>query len=87
MHEGTLVNDLVCKVTSVARAEHATKVTAIAVKVGDFSHVSADHLREHFALAVHGTIAERARLDVEAVSNADDPDALEIVLDSIEINT
>ena len=87
MHEGTLINDLVRKVTAVAAAEHATRVTAVAVKVGDFSHISPDHLREHFVLAARGTIAEGARLDFAPVSDADDPTALEIVLVSIEIDT
>jgi hydrogenase nickel incorporation protein HypA/HybF len=87
MHEGTLINDLIWKVTSTAQAQHAAKVTDVSIKVGDFSHVSADHLCEHFMLAARGTIAEGARLHVERVSDTNDPNALEILLDSIEIET
>lgn len=87
MHEGTLINDLVRKVTTVAEKEHASRVASVTVKVGDYSHVSADHLREHFILASRGTLAEGARLDVEAISDTSDPNALELVLDSIEIET
>ncbi|HLJ68125.1 MAG TPA: hydrogenase maturation nickel metallochaperone HypA [Chloroflexota bacterium] len=87
MHEGTLVNDLVRKVTAVAQQQNATRVTAVSVKVGDFSHVSAEHLREHFEHASRGTIAQGARFDVEAVSDTEDPNALEIVLDSVEVET
>jgi hydrogenase nickel incorporation protein HypA/HybF len=85
MHEGTLVRELVAKVNAIAEAEGATSVSAVAVKVGDFSHVSADHLREHFAHEAAGTISEGARLDVEPVGGMDNPLALEIVLESIEI--
>jgi hydrogenase nickel incorporation protein HypA/HybF len=87
MHEGTLINELVHKVETIAVAEHAARVTSVSVKVGDFSHVSADHLREHFELAAKGTVAEGAQFDVVAVSDREDPNALEVVLDSIEIET
>ena len=87
MHEGTLINELVHKVQTIAETEHATRVISVAVKVGDFSHVSADHLREHFQHAAIGTLAEGARFDIEAVSDTEDPNALEIVLDSIQIES
>jgi hydrogenase nickel incorporation protein HypA/HybF len=87
MHEGMLINDLVRKITSIAREQQATRVIAATVRVGDYSHVSSDHLREHFELAARGTLAQDARLDVIAVGGTDDPTALELVLDSIEIET
>ena len=87
MHEGTLINDLVRKVTTVAQQQQAVRVSAVSIKVGDYSHVSAAHLREHFEHASRGTIAEGARLDVQRVSDTDDPNALEVVLDSIEVET
>jgi hydrogenase nickel incorporation protein HypA/HybF len=86
MHEGTLIKELVRKVNEVAAAEGATHVHAVGVKVGDFSHVSADHLREHFVHEAAGTAAEGARVDVEPISGLDNPMSLEIVLDTVEID-
>jgi len=85
MHEGTLVRELVRKVNALAAAERAVSVPVVRVKVGDFSHVSAGHLREHYAHEAAGTISAGALLEVESVGGFDDPMALEIVLDSIEV--
>jgi hydrogenase nickel incorporation protein HypA/HybF len=85
MHEGTLINELVHKVAAIAEAEHAQKVTVVAVRVGDFSHVSPDHLREHFEHAARGTIVQGARLDIDVVHDTNDPLALEVMLNSVEI--
>ena len=85
MHEGTLIRELVNKVNEQAAANGAKRVVAVQVKVGDFSHVSANHLREHFEHEAAGTLCEGARLDTVTVGGLDNPLSLEIVLDSIEI--
>jgi hydrogenase nickel incorporation protein HypA/HybF len=85
MHEGTLINELVHKVVAVAEAEHASKVTGVAIRVGEFSHVSPNHLREHFEHAARGTIVQGARLAIDTIADTTDPLALEIVLESVEI--
>jgi len=85
MHEGTLIRELVGKVNEVATQEGATRVLRVNVKVGDLSHASPDHLRQHFDFETSGTISEGAILQVEPVSGADDPLSLEIMIDSIEL--
>ena len=44
-----------------------------------------DYLREHFMHGVSGTIADGARLDIEIVTEIDDPYVQEIILDSIDV--
>jgi hydrogenase nickel incorporation protein HypA/HybF len=87
MHEGTLVRSLVRKVTSLALVEGGTRVTRVTVKLGCLSHMSPSHLCEHFDHETLGTIAEGARLDIEVMGNTDDPAALELILDSIQVVT
>jgi hydrogenase nickel incorporation protein HypA/HybF len=42
-------------------------------------------LREHFARAAQGTVAEGARLNLEVLTNVTDPHAQEILLESVEV--
>jgi hydrogenase nickel incorporation protein HypA/HybF len=86
MHEGTLIKDLVKKINELALAEGATRVDGVRVKVGEFSHVSADHLREHFVHESRGTLCEGARVDVDMISGLDNPDSLEIILETIDLD-
>lgn len=85
MHEASLMNDLMRKINGVAREQNARKVLGITVKLGALSHMSASHFREHFALASQGTLAEDATLDIEELTDTDDPHAQEILLESVEI--
>ncbi len=87
MHEGTLITDLVHKVEAIALQENAKRVKSVSIRVGDFSHASPEHLREHFEHDTKGTVAEGARLEVQTISDIRDPKALEIVLESLEIET
>ena len=86
MHEFSLIKDLMRKIESVARVPHARKVLGVKVKLGALSHISADHFREHFIHASHGTIAEGARLEVETSSDVTDAHAQEIILESVEVD-
>ena len=85
MHELSLVSQLVRKVEAIAQEHHAPKVVAVSVRLGALSSISADHLREHFVHAAQGTLAEGARLDVEALADTGDPLAQEVFLVSIEM--
>ena len=80
MHELSLIADLMRKVESIAAVEKATKVLAVNVKLGALAHIAPGHLRDHFARAARGTIAEDARLFVELSEEAQ-----EIVLESVTI--
>jgi hydrogenase nickel incorporation protein HypA/HybF len=85
MHEASLMNDLMRKIETIAREEKARRILGISVKLGALSHMSADHFRAHFAMASQGTIAEDATLNIEVLSDNDDPHANEILLESVEI--
>ncbi|MFZ5875626.1 MAG: hydrogenase/urease maturation nickel metallochaperone HypA [Nitrospirota bacterium] len=87
MHERAWVDALIRRVSATARGEGATRVVGVTVRVGPWSTVSADRVREHFAAAARGTIAEGARLTVNAIGDeAGAIDGTE-VLESIEIET
>jgi hydrogenase nickel incorporation protein HypA/HybF len=86
MHERAVLADLVREIESVAVREHATRVVAVSVRVGPMSHMTPDHLVEHFVEATRGTLAEGAWCTVGTI---DPRDALaqSIVLDAVEIET
>jgi len=83
MHEFSLMADLLRKIEQLAR--DADKVTAVKVKLGALSHITPDHFREHFEEAIVGTVAEGATLDVEQCDNEHDPNAQDILLESVDI--
>jgi hydrogenase nickel incorporation protein HypA/HybF len=85
MHEFSLINDLMRKIESVARAQDARKVTGVKVQLGALAHISADHFREHFVHAARGTLAEGARLDIDVRNNVNDEHAMDILLESVTV--
>lgn len=85
MHEASLMNNLMSKIESVAREQNATRVLAISVRLGALSHMSPSHFREHFVVSSAGTIAEGAELKIEVLTDTNDPNAQEILLESVEI--
>ncbi len=62
MHELTVCRALIGQVEAVARAHGARTVTRIELRVGPLSGVVPELLREAFALARAGTVAEGAEL-------------------------
>lgn len=87
MHDAAWVGELLRTVAAVARREGATRVLGVTVRLGPWSALSADHLREHFAEAARGTIAEGARLVVNAAGDGVGPIERGEVLESIDIET
>ena len=87
MHEFSLIKDLIHKITTIAREQHASKVIGVTVKLGSLSHISPDHFREHFIHASHGTIAEGAQINIEILSNTNEQLSQKVVIDNIEIST
>lgn len=85
MHEASLMADLLHKITTLAEAQQASKVTGVHITLGALSHLSPEHLRAHFVHAAQGTVAEGARLDIEAHNDITESLALDIRLDSIEV--
>ena len=85
MHERSLMNDLMKKILFLAAEKRAKKVTRVSVRMGALSHMSPSHFKEHFTIASQGTLAEGAEIDAEEGEEIDDPNALGIVLKSIDV--
>lgn len=85
MHEMSLIHDLMRKIETIAREQNATKVAGVKVRLGALAHISADHFREHFEEESKGTIADGARLEVVELTDQNDPQAQDIILDSVEV--
>lgn len=84
MHEMSLMNDLMRKI-AVAAGEDGSRVTHVRVRLGALCNCSADHFREHFEHAAVGTVAEGASLEIELSSDATDRHAMDVLLESIEV--
>jgi hydrogenase nickel incorporation protein HypA/HybF len=84
MHEHSLTSGLIRKIESLAHDQHAARVVTVNVVLGALSNISADHFREHFDAAARGTLAESALLTVRESGDLHDPNALHVVLESVE---
>ena len=87
MHEHSLLRDLLCKVDRIAREQRSSRVVGVRVRLGALAHISPEHLREHFAQATQGTVAQGAALHVEADTDIHAPHAQDILLRSVEVAT
>ena len=85
MHEQSLMIDLMRKIESVVKENNAKKVASLKIRLGALSHISSEHFKEHFVQASKGTVAESAHLDVVVQGDLDDPNAQEIMLESLEL--
>jgi hydrogenase nickel incorporation protein HypA/HybF len=85
MHELTLLKGLLSKIEAIAKENNSDRILGVTVKLGALSHISPDHFREHFDQAVVGTVAEGAKLTVRALTDMSDPDAQQIILESVEV--
>lgn len=85
MHESALVADLIHRIEAVAREQGALRVVRVAVWLGAFSHLSAEHFTGHFRAAAAGTAAEGAALDIEVSADTGHPDAQHLVLQHLEV--
>jgi len=66
MHESSLARSLVHTINTIAIEQGALGVVAAKVRLGDFSAMSEESLREHFARAARGTRVEGALLKVHS---------------------
>lgn len=85
MHELSLMKDLIRKAGDVVRLEGGTRATRVGIRLGALSHMSPEHLREHFVQAAAGTVLEGADLDIELVEDPADPHAQSILLTSVDV--
>ena len=86
MHETALVRDVVRRIEDLARATGAHRVPSARIWLGALSHLSADHFREHFAIAAQGSIAAGATLVIEVSDDPDDPHAQNVRLESVDLD-
>ncbi len=87
MHERALMNDLMRRILATAAAENATRVTGISVHLGALSHMTPAHFADHFQQAAAGTLAEGAAITSTASEDINDPNAADVVLTSVEVET
>lgn len=85
MHERALMNDLMREIESVARADRASRVTLVRVRLGALSHFTPEHFREHFVDASRGTLAEGAAVEATLEEDLDDAHAAGVLLESVEV--
>lgn len=85
MHETGLIRDLVHRLEAAARDAEAERVASVTVWLGALSQMSAEHFREHFVAEARGTVAEGAALILEVSDDFTDPEALSVVLRSVQL--
>jgi hydrogenase nickel incorporation protein HypA/HybF len=85
VHEQRLIRDVVREIEQTARAEGATRVLAIGVRLGALSHFTEEHFREHFDDASRGTLAEGASVRAELATDTTDAAAQGVVLETVEL--
>jgi Zn finger protein HypA/HybF involved in hydrogenase expression len=69
VHELAAAQDVIRAVLTAAEEQGAQRITAIALKVGQL--YAAENLQDLITISARGTIAEGARLEVEAVPGSD----------------
>jgi hydrogenase nickel incorporation protein HypA/HybF len=85
MHETGLVRDLIRRIGQAAEANGAERVVGVQVRLGALSHLSAAHFREHFEAESRGTPAEGARLIITESTDSADPQAQQLLLESLDL--
>jgi hydrogenase nickel incorporation protein HypA/HybF len=87
MHEHAMIASLLHRIEEIAAAEDARKVVKVSVWLGALSHMSPGHFREHFDREAAGSLAEGAELDCVTSDDIQDPNALNILLQAVEVET
>ena len=85
MHELQAVTALFRKAVEVMNREGGERVTKLSIRLGALSHLSEDHLREHFSHVAAGSALERAELEISVGADPNKAGAQEIELVSLEM--
>lgn len=85
MHETGICRDLIRRLECVAHDANAEAISGVKVWLGALSQFSPQHFREHFVDEAQGTLAEGAALDILVSDNPADPDALHVVIRSVDL--
>jgi hydrogenase nickel incorporation protein HypA/HybF len=87
MHEEALLKDVVRKAEEIARREGAVRVTRVRVWVGASSHLAGPELGERWTHATLGTPLAGSRVEIEASTDRDDPNAEGVILRSVDVDS
>jgi len=87
MHEAHLMTDLLHKIEALARDDGAARVAGVEVWLGALCHISAGHFREHFERETAGTVAAGAELSLVVSDDPQHPQAQDIVLRSVSLES
>jgi hydrogenase nickel incorporation protein HypA/HybF len=87
MHDRALMRDILGRIEALARAERATRVSRVTVRLGALSHFTPAHFCEHFEDAARGTIAEGASVDATLDTAIGAAEAHGVVLESLEVES
>jgi len=87
MHETALVKNLVHRIETLCSEEQADRVVQAAVWLGALCHMSPDHFTDHFRQEAAGTCADGARLEIETSDDFNHPNAQDVLLKSLEVET
>ncbi len=82
-----MMRGLMRKIEEVAAEQRATRITAVDVWLGALSHMSDGHFREHFVQASADGIAEGATISTELSDDITHPNAEDVLLRGIEVET
>jgi hydrogenase nickel incorporation protein HypA/HybF len=85
VHEQALMRDLLGRTLDIARAEGASRVTRIDIRLGALSHFTPEHFHEHFADSSRGTAAEGAAVEATLSADPTHAQAAGVVLESVEL--
>jgi hydrogenase nickel incorporation protein HypA/HybF len=85
MHELSLMADLLRQIEKISRDNDGGRVVAVKVRLGALSHITPEHLAEHFHQSAVGSAADGARLEVVQMDDHHHPEAQDIILDSVEL--
>ena len=85
MHERALMRDVMSRIEELARAEGASSVTRVDVRLGALSHFTPDHFCEHFEDASRGTVAEGAVVVATLAGDVTAADASDVLVESVEV--
>ena len=85
MHEASLMKNLMGKVEDLSTDHGGARIARLSVWLGALSHMSPEHFMEHFNAVAPGTCAEGADVECEASDDISHPQALDVVLLSVDV--
>ncbi|MEQ8507864.1 MAG: hypothetical protein RIF37_18015 [Rhodospirillaceae bacterium] len=79
------MRSLLRQIEAVSEQNGGVQISQVAVWLGALSQMSADHFRDHYNQCALGTCAAGADIRIEVSEDASHPDALHVILKSVEI--